>query len=58
MNIPCCHIAGTKVGLSNNSSHICNICYLDGHYYAVDLQQFVESGGGNDMINYCMKLLD
>lgn len=59
MGIRCNVVAGVNVGMSGpTTSHICNICYLNGHYYAVDLQQFVESSGSNDMINYCMKLLD
>ena len=59
MGIPCDTVAGDSVGMPGTSSgHVCNVCYLNGHYYAVDLQAFVASSGSNDMINYCMKLLD
>ena len=59
MSIPCTIVTANSVGMSGISiNHVCNVCYLNGHYYAVDLQAFVASSGSNDMINYCMKLLD
>ena len=59
MEIPCTVVQAKSVGLPVDSpSHECNICYLEGHYYAVDLQAFVVSSGSNDMLDYCMKLLD
>jgi len=59
MGIPCTIVTANTVGMSSISiNHVCNVCYLNGHYYAVDLQAFVESSGSNDMINYCIKLLD
>jgi len=58
MGIPCNTVAADSVGIPDASGHVCNVCYLNGHYYAVDLQAFVESSGSNDVLDSCMKLLD
>lgn len=59
MNIPCTGVVANTVGMSGStSSHVCNICKLDGHYYAVDLQLFVVSNGSDEALGYSIKLLD
>ena len=55
MRIPCTVAPGANVGMPGSSTgHVCNVCYLDGHYYAVDLSAI---SVGND-INNCIKILD
>lgn len=59
MGIPCDVVVANTVGMSgSSSSHVCNICKLDGHYYAVDLQLFVVSNGSDEALGYSIKLLD
>ena len=56
MGIPCTVVRSNTVGMPGDAeSHVCNVCYLNGHYYAVDLQSFVTSTGNFDN---SMKLLD
>lgn len=55
MGIPCNTVAADSVGIPGASGHVCNVCYLNGHYYAVDLSAFVTSTGNFDN---SMKLLD
>ena len=48
MGIPCTVTSAYEAGISGSSSHVFNICYLDGHYYAVDLSCMVAQNGNLD----------
>ena len=57
MGIPCNVVRSNTVGMPGDAeSHVCNVCYLNGHYYAVDLQAFL-TNTSLDTSN-SMKLLD
>lgn len=56
MGIPCNTVSASDVGMESDSSlHVCNVCYLNGHYYAVDLSAMIDQNGNLDN---SMKLLD
>jgi len=56
MGIPCNTVAADSVGMSGASGHVCNVCYLNGHYYAVELQGFLTNTSFDTSNN--IKLLD
>lgn len=59
MGIPCTVVFADTVGMSGaSSSHVCNVCYLDGHYYAVDLSLCVVSSDLDNGLFISIKLLD
>ena len=57
MGIPCTVVRAEDVGMpGDTSSHVCNVCYLNGHYYAVELQGFLTNTSFDTSNN--IKLLD